>query len=326
MVAKKGNGFGVAAFVLGLIALISGIIFPVSIITGILAIVFFVVQRKRAPSGLATAGLVMGILGLLAGILILVFFLIGIVAMPDLSNFNAQHSVVQVRNEATYLYTDDNIYENTIGGSGIVMGNDAGKIKIATNRHVLDCVYTRDCQRMLGMNISIMAYDGKIFWIDKIYVYPHEMDLAVLEFDSTSFDYPVANISTEFQEGDSVIAIGYPAFSITSREFSIESGTISNIRELIAEDGYKFNVLDSNAYTNFGSSGGGLFDEDENLIGITTWIDSNSISYAISAQDLVDQSSFVECDNDSYYNKRGCIPFCPEGILTKDYKCLPSYY
>ncbi|HLP79920.1 MAG TPA: hypothetical protein VK158_04755 [Acidobacteriota bacterium] len=65
-------GFGIAAFVMGLLSFIPFI----GIIFGILAIVFFYVQRKSGVTGLAIAGLSMGIVGLIFQFLLLVIFLI----------------------------------------------------------------------------------------------------------------------------------------------------------------------------------------------------------------------------------------------------------
>ena len=70
--AAKRNGFGVAALVLGILALLLSWTVVGGVLLGIAAIVFGVLGRGRAKrgeadnGGLALAGLVLGVLGLLA--------------------------------------------------------------------------------------------------------------------------------------------------------------------------------------------------------------------------------------------------------------------
>lgn len=68
------NGMGVAALVLGVLALVTAITVVGGILFGVLAIVFGVIGRGRARrreatnGGLATAGIALGLLGLLASV------------------------------------------------------------------------------------------------------------------------------------------------------------------------------------------------------------------------------------------------------------------
>lgn len=74
---KKGNGYGVASLVLGIIGLITAWL-PFSFIIDILAIIF----GAKSNDGNGTAGKVMGIIGLiLNGLLTLIIFLALIIGM-----------------------------------------------------------------------------------------------------------------------------------------------------------------------------------------------------------------------------------------------------
>ncbi|PZT68437.1 DUF4190 domain-containing protein [Streptomyces sp. SW4] len=81
------NGMGIAAMVLGILACCLFCFYGVvSVVLGILAIVFGVKGRRRAERGEATnhgqaqAGLVMGVIGLVLGIAVLVLLAVGITA------------------------------------------------------------------------------------------------------------------------------------------------------------------------------------------------------------------------------------------------------
>jgi hypothetical protein len=81
------NGMGIAAMVLGIVSCTLFCLYGiVSLVTGILAVVFGIKGRKRAEAGVATnhgqaqAGLIMGIIGIILGITVIVLIAVGITA------------------------------------------------------------------------------------------------------------------------------------------------------------------------------------------------------------------------------------------------------
>ncbi|MFJ8810181.1 DUF4190 domain-containing protein [Streptomyces sp. NPDC102490] len=81
------NGLGTASMVLGILACALFCLYGVvSLVLGILAVVFGIKGRRRAESGLATnhgqaqAGFVMGIIGIVLGVAVIVLIAIGITA------------------------------------------------------------------------------------------------------------------------------------------------------------------------------------------------------------------------------------------------------
>ncbi|GGY50705.1 DUF4190 domain-containing protein [Streptomyces djakartensis] len=81
------NGMGIAAMVLGIVSCTLFCLYGVvSLVTGILAVVFGIKGRKRADAGVATnhgqaqAGLIMGIIGIILGIAVIVLIAVGITA------------------------------------------------------------------------------------------------------------------------------------------------------------------------------------------------------------------------------------------------------
>ncbi|MCK8435965.1 DUF4190 domain-containing protein [Streptomyces sp. D2-8] len=89
------NGMGVAAMVLGIISCTLFCLYGVvSLVTGILAIVFGIKGRKRAEAGVATnhgqaqAGLIMGIIGVILGITVIVLIAVGITAAINSDDYD----------------------------------------------------------------------------------------------------------------------------------------------------------------------------------------------------------------------------------------------
>ncbi|WP_306318684.1 MULTISPECIES: DUF4190 domain-containing protein [unclassified Streptomyces] len=73
-IAPPRNGLGVAALVLGIVTAVGFLAWPVAIVTGVLAVVFGTVGRRRAGRGAASnggqalAGLICGVGGLLSAV------------------------------------------------------------------------------------------------------------------------------------------------------------------------------------------------------------------------------------------------------------------
>tara|TARA_Y100000310_G_scaffold341719_1_gene441775 strand:+ start:1011 stop:1637 length:627 start_codon:yes stop_codon:yes gene_type:complete len=72
---KEGSGLGIAGFILAIISLFLG---SIGLITGIIALIFCIIQLKRKKTGLAIAGLIISIIAIILGIVSLVFFILSI--------------------------------------------------------------------------------------------------------------------------------------------------------------------------------------------------------------------------------------------------------
>jgi hypothetical protein len=108
MPAQPQNGMGIAAMVLGILSCCLFCLYGVvSVVLGILAVVFGIKGRKRVEQGLADnhgqaqAGLITGIIGIILGVAVLVLLAIGITAAinmddeydSDSDTYGALHSV-----------------------------------------------------------------------------------------------------------------------------------------------------------------------------------------------------------------------------------------
>ncbi len=241
-----------------------------------------------------------------------------------------------MKNKITYVTydfsgknQDGSYFENSISGSGVVFFSNDSLMEIFTNRHVVDCSYTDNCYQRLNEHIKIRTYDGKVYDVSKVLIAPHGLDIAVLEVKTPlSSQYTPALVrKSELELGEKVTAIGYPALSGINNvlELSISDGTITNFRDLLMRDGFAFKAIDSDAYTNHGSSGGGLFDSEGNLVGINTWIQGTKNSIAININVIDDFQSYIYCNSNSYpLGDKSCVQYCErEEVLGDDGLCYP---
>ncbi|HSH72813.1 MAG TPA: trypsin-like peptidase domain-containing protein [Methylophilaceae bacterium] len=153
--------------------------------------------------------------------------------------FELNTSIVQV--------VVENREGNTGYGSGVVVNHDY----VATNCHVLANAHgvsvnkVRDTYRPIAL---------KADW---------KHDLCLLKFD----DLPMKSIpmvdSSKLQYEQEVFSIGYP------NDAQVPQPSFGNIKAIYPYDGA--GIIRSSAEFAMGSSGGALFDQDFNLIGITTF-------------------------------------------------------
>ncbi len=241
---------------------------------------------------------------------------------------NIKSHVIYVLYDFSGKNGDGSYFEKEASGSGVIFYTEDSMMQIFTNRHVIDCGYTDSCYQRIKEIVKVRMPDGKILNVSTVSISPHGLDIAVLTIDGNGLkNYNSTPVrKNEIQLGEKVIAIGYPAIQGIDNvlEFSVSSGTITNFRDLLMKDGFSFKAIDSNAYTNYGSGGGGLFDSEGNLIGITTW---KSIgvqeSTAININVIDDFDKYFYCPEESYpLQDSGCAKSCKrEEVLGEDGLC-----
>jgi serine protease Do len=149
-------------------------------------------------------------------------------------------------------------------GSGVIVGHNGMTAYVLTNDHVAG-----DADE-----IEIVLYDGREFKGELVGTDPL-MDIALLSFQ-TAEDLPVAALgsSSTLQPGDWVFAVGNPLgfestvtagiVSATARQ--AQSANMSGVTDYIQTD----------AAINRGNSGGALVNIDGEVVGINTWIASQT--------------------------------------------------
>lgn len=235
----------------------------------------------------------------------------------------AKESIVWVKYEVEGKNADGSLFEGIGTGSGIIIRNQDNELTIYTNRHVVDCEYNDlDCFQRTSEIIEVRTQDGKIRKVDRVSFSESEIDLAILTIKtSEANNYDVAYYEDKFEIGKKVIAIGYPSYVKNVVEFSISEGKITNIKEVLSQStGKGFRVLESDAYTYFGSSGGGLFNEMGSIIGITTW-GSTGESVAIDFSSIA-KEDFNYCEKGNYFADQSCYRYCDgEQVMGENRVC-----
>ncbi|HEX7953014.1 MAG TPA: trypsin-like peptidase domain-containing protein [Burkholderiales bacterium] len=165
----------------------------------------------------------------------------------------------------------------TSGDIGVVDVTAQGSaVLIAPGRFVTNChVLER------GKEFVISRREDKVVERVRLVNYEKGRDLCELDLahPRPGFDKPV-----EIAPPDS-LRIGAPVFAIGSPrglELSISNGIVAGFRE--ANNGMR--LIQTTAPFSPGSSGGGLFDDQGRLVGITTLIakDSQNLNFAVPAQ------------------------------------------
>ncbi len=154
-------------------------------------------------------------------------------------------------------------------GSGVIVRTNDGTVYVVTNYHV---VQNAD-------EIGVVLHDGREFEASLVGG-DQRTDLAMLEF-SSSDDIPVIDLgdSDDVRVGQWALAIGNPY----GFESSMTAGIISAVGRT-AQPGTPIGgfteYIQTDAAINPGNSGGALVDLDGRLIGINSWIASQSGSSA----------------------------------------------
>lgn len=150
-------------------------------------------------------------------------------------------------------------------GSGVIAKRDKNKVYILTNAHV---VSNAD-------EITVKLEDQRTF-TGKLVGKDERIDLAVVEI-KTDEDLPIAKLgdSDSLEVGDWVLAIGNPyGFSST-----VTAGIISAVGRKTppgAQVGEFTDYIQTDAAINPGNSGGALVNLDGQVIGINSWIASQT--------------------------------------------------
>ncbi|MDR0908545.1 MAG: Do family serine endopeptidase [Spirochaetaceae bacterium] len=147
-------------------------------------------------------------------------------------------------------------------GSGIIVQKKGNVYYVLTNNHVVDGV-----QEITLITHNQNDYKAELVGKDD------RKDLALLKFE-TSDSYPPALLgnSDNVKVGDIAIAIGNPLGYM----FSVTQGIISAVGRSGGPAGNINDFIQTDASINQGNSGGALVNLKGEVIGINTWIASNS--------------------------------------------------
>ena len=149
-------------------------------------------------------------------------------------------------------------------GSGVIVQKSGRTVYVLTNHHVAGS----------ADEITVNLYDGRTFSATLVGSDPRK-DLALVKFE-TAENIPVATMgdSSLVQPGDLVFAVGNPL----GFESTFTFGIVSAVERSGGPEGNGglTDYIQTDAAINRGNSGGALVNIDGEVIGINTWIASQS--------------------------------------------------
>jgi hypothetical protein len=145
-------------------------------------------------------------------------------------------------------------------GSGVVVAPN----QVVTNRHVIDSGSTWRLKQ------GDKTWRASVTWVDP------DHDLGLLKAEGLTVPAVSLRVSPTIAVGERVYAIGTPE----GLELTLSDGIVSGLREY--EDDY---IIQTSTPISPGSSGGGLFDEEGRLAGITSFglVEGQNLNFALPA-------------------------------------------
>lgn len=152
-------------------------------------------------------------------------------------------------------------YTSQAAGSGVIISDDG---YIITNNHVVE-----DATKVSVTLSDGTSYDAQIVGADS------KSDIAVIKIEATGLTAAVIGDSDSIQVGDTAIVIGNPLGTLGG---TVTDGIISAVNREMVIDNQSMTLIQTNAAINNGNSGGGLFNDRGELVGIVNAKDSGVTS------------------------------------------------
>lgn len=175
--------------------------------------------------------------------------------------------------------------KSAVSGSGFIVTSDG---YIVTNYHVIADAYTGNYK------VSVMLYNGDKYDA-KIVGVEEASDIAVLKIAATGLSAATLGSSDNLQVGETVYAIGNPLGELS---FSMTSGMVSALdRDITTQDSTTGETVTNNMFqidaaVNEGNSGGPVYNNKGEVVGIVTAKYSDTgvegLGFAIPVKEVTD--------------------------------------
>ena len=209
---------------------------------------------------------------------------------------SAKEVFAEVAGSVVVVLALDSSGETQAQGSGVVVGQN----EVATNCHVID-----EAESVVVRQAADSGGDESYRMDARVLARDDERDLCLLFVGELS-EPPAAPMvemgaAKGLSVGEGVFAIGAPE----GWELSMSRGIVSQLRGLHGKRAAP--LVQTDAAISPGSSGGGLFNEDEKLVGITTfkWKGEN-LNFAIPAEWIGDLQEKSREELAAAEKRRGC--------------------
>jgi serine protease Do len=188
-------------------------------------------------------------------------------SLQSLSN-KVSSSVVQITGSRYGLESDSGhtgtnlLARERSTGSGVILSNDG---YIMTNAHVVEGARSIHVKVNGESGKTASVFEGSLVGMDRV------LDLALLKISATGLKaLPLGN-SNEVKQGELVMAFGSPL----GMDNSVSMGIVSAAARQLTDDDPRI-FIQTDAPINPGNSGGPLVDTEGRLVGINTFIFSQS--------------------------------------------------
>lgn len=206
------------------------------------------IEIAKKPSIIMIISLIMAILAFIMGLLALIFSIFSLQKEKTLS----REEICAVTVPATV-----ELRGNGMIGSGVIMKLSDGFAYIITNRHVANTV--SPAARFIGESDFLV---GELLGFDEYH------DIAAVKIPYTGNRAKAAVLGTEIPVfGEEVLVVG----NALGKGISVFDGILSNPDRILEADSKVIPVYQITAPVNAGCSGGGLFNDKGELIGINTY-------------------------------------------------------
>jgi tetratricopeptide (TPR) repeat protein len=150
-------------------------------------------------------------------------------------------------------------------GSGVIIHRQGNLYTLVTNRHVI--CGEPSCSNVPKTEVyTLNTADRQIYQVSaaNIKFVGNEVDLAVLQFRSNR-PYPVVKVGSGLEATDTVFTAGFP---LEGQEFTFgEGNVITSVNKRLQGDKGGYSII-YDAFTLPGMSGGGVFNEQGELVAI----------------------------------------------------------
>ena len=171
----------------------------------------------------------------------------------------ACEQVVGITTEVTYQNFFGLTSSAAVSGSGFILSADG---YILTNYHVIEYAHKG------GYAVTVMLHDGTRYEASIVGT-EESNDIAVLKIEATGLTPVTLGDSDAIVVGDEVHAVGNPLGEL---EFSMTNGHVSALDRVITTEanGDEINMFQIDAAVNSGNSGGPVYNNRGEVIGIVT--------------------------------------------------------
>jgi len=169
-----------------------------------------------------------------------------------------------------------------ISGSGFIISADG---YILTNYHVIEMAHRNNLPLSVVLNDG-SSYDAEIIGFEE------SSDVAVIKIDAPGLTPALIGDSDNIRVGQTIYAVGNPFGDLV---YTMTDGIISALDRVVSVEGKSINAFQFSAAVNRGNSGGPIYDENGEVLGIVTAkiVRGNveGIGFAIPINDAIDIAS-----------------------------------